>query len=150
MMHQYSTTALNYSKMSASHLPGAIDCICKVFLLNEPLASHLQMVEENFRPFIEQLLTHALKDELSWVAYHPETEKIVGAFVVTDLADDFHSDNLNDPKLLSVLKLLDKLWSPFVQELNVPKGLVAHPYMGAVLPEYQRTGIINTICQLAY
>lgn len=150
-MHQQpSTSPLKYAKMNATNMAGAIDCICEVFLVNEPMASHLQMVEENFKPFIEQLLKHALKSELSWVAYEPDTQKVIGAFIVTDLADDYQPENLTDPKLLSVFKFLDKLWAPFIELANVPPGLVAHPYMGAVLPEYQRSGIINTICALAY
>lgn len=149
-MHQPSTSTLKYAKMNATNIAGAVDCICEVFLVNEPMASHLQMVEENFKPFIQQLLNHALKAELSWVAYESDSGEIIGAFIATDLADDYQPDNLTDPKLLSVFKFLDKLWAPFVELADVPKGLVAHPYMGAVLPEYQRTGVINTVYQIAY
>ncbi len=141
---------LTYSKISAANLDNATDCVCKTFLLNEPIATHLQMVEENFRPFIHQLLTHALQDQLSWVAADKKTEKVIGALVATDLANDFQPTTLSDPKLLRVFRFLDDLWAPFINETNVPKGLVAHAYMGAVLPEYQRSGIINTMYAIAY
>ena len=140
---------LNYSKMSLANIESASDCVCKTFLLNEPLATHLRMVEENFKPFIDQLLTHALQDDLSWVASDQKTGKVIGAFIATDLANDFQPTNV-DPKLASVFKLLEGLWAPFAHETHVPKGLVAHAYMGAVLPEYQRSGIINTMYAIAY
>lgn len=140
---------LNYVKMSLANLASASDCVCTTFLENEPLASHLHMTEETFRPFINELLTHALIDELSWVASHKETGEVVGAFILTDFANDFVPTKL-DPKLISVLKLLDDLWAPFTSEVDVPKGHIAHAYMGAVLPQYQRLGIINTLYQVAY
>lgn len=145
----HSNAELSYEKMSLANLASASNCVCNTFLENEPLASHLQMQEEIFRPFINELLTHALIDELSWVALDKQTDEVVGALILTDLANDFVATKL-DPKLISVIKLLDDLWEPFIHEFNVPKGNTAHVYMGAVLPKYQRSGIINTLYYTAY
>ena len=125
-------------------MESAVECVYKTFFLYEPLTPHLQTGEEGFRLFVNQMLTHALKDELSWLASHPKTGQVVGAFIATDLGDDF-KPSVTDPGLIKMLKLTEDLWAPFAYEMNVKKRNTEHSQMGAVLPEYQRLGIMNQL-----
>ncbi len=142
---------LAYTKLSTANLESASNCVCKTFAYNEPLARHLEMTEEDLKPFFHPLLVHSLEDDLSWVASIKETGEVIGASICTDCANDFYPERSFTPKLEYTLKLFDDLWRPFIQETHLyPKGYLAHGYVAAVLPEYQRLGILTQLYQVSF
>lgn len=128
-----------------NHIAGAMQCASAAFQNTNTIVSHLGMEERDFMPFLEQLLEHALVDELSWVATDNSTGKIVGIAISTDIANDYMPPLTTGTKLDAMLKLVYDLWAPYIEEMNVNKGTVLHGYLSGVLQDYQRLGILNEL-----
>jgi GNAT superfamily N-acetyltransferase len=140
---------VEYRLLSKQTSEQAIDCICKVFLAGEPLSKHMRVSEQEFRPFVSDLVKHSLRSHLSWIAVDSDTGVLVGARIITDLADDFHPTRNFGAKMSVILNFLGAVASPLKRNDELSRGKTAHAHMVAVSESYQGLGIAKKLLHLS-
>ncbi|KAB8029211.1 hypothetical protein [Fluviispira multicolorata] len=137
----------SYSLLNDLYFNQAVQCITQVFSSHEPMGKHLKITKEELQPFIEQLLMHAFKQKLSWIAIDNSSEKLAAVRIHTDVYDDFEYHPKTE-KLKIIFQLLNSLYENHEYLLNAPKNTMSHTWMTAVQPEFQRKGLLKNLYRL--
>lgn len=137
--------AFVYRVLEEDHAAQAIICLCQVFSTQEPLGKAIGISPDELTPFITDLVQHAIKTNLSWVAIDKMSSRVVGVRILTDFYDDFTPDSYRDEKLNVIFSFLDSLYTTQAIDENGKFRTLLHCWMVAVLPAFQRQGILRNL-----
>ncbi|CAI1741320.1 hypothetical protein [Serratia plymuthica] len=138
-----------YSVLDETHAEQTIACLCTVFSAQEPLGKAIGISSDELTPFVTDLVHHAIKTQLSWVAIEKTSSRLVGVRILTDFHNDFIPGDYESQKLNTIFAFLESLYEfQHSDEENESKPLL-HCWMTAVLPAFQRQGILRSLYRAA-
>jgi len=138
-------TSYVYQQLQTSTLLGALDCIEQTFRNSEPLTAYLKVCQEEFKPFVQELLHHSLAGGLSWVALDPYADKVIGARLVVDFKNDYSPSQSFGTKMDTILRFLFQVSLPLKKLPDLAKEKMVHSHMVAIDGQYQRRGVAQEL-----
>lgn len=129
--------------LSDKTLEGAIHCVSRAFIKNEPMAAHLNITMDEFLVFANAFYPSLIEPQLSFVAVDEGNGQVVGIRV----SEDYHQEEEPpeipglSPKFYPLFTLLDQLGETFKGMRQVKPGQYVHMFMVAVDDGYQRRGV---------
>jgi hypothetical protein len=137
--------AISYELLAAEHVNNTIDLICKDFRENEPITHFLNVPDEEFKPYVQDLIAHACRSRLSWIAKDVKTGDIVGTRIVTDCQSDFSPQISYGPKMDIIFDFLTHV-SQYNDYLVVPiRAGKMHAHIVSVSGNYRRMKIASNL-----
>ena len=134
---------IDYGPLDATTLEGAINCISRAFVENEPMTRHLGITMDEFLHFAKATYPDFARQDLSFVARDQRTGEVVGVRVSEDYARPAPTPKIAglSPKFSPLFALLQSLTDQFEAERRVKPGQYAHLFMVAVRKSHTNRGI---------
>ncbi|APJ04922.1 hypothetical protein [Silvanigrella aquatica] len=138
----------DFSLLNDKYFFETAQCLKYVLTYSEPMGKYLITNEEENTSFVDELLIHAAKQNLSWVAIDSATQKVVAARIMSDASYqlNFHPET---EKVKIIFNLLDSIYLNHENEFNVLPKTTLHTKLTAVLPEYQRQGLLKSLYKIS-
>ncbi|ANS44782.1 hypothetical protein [Serratia inhibens] len=134
-----------YSLLDETYAAQAIACLCRVFSAQEPLGKALGISPDELAPFVADLVHHAIKINLSWVAIEKASSRLAGVRILTDFHNDFIPGDYTSQKLNTIFTFLDSLYQAQPHGEDNEYNPLLHCWMVAVLPAFQRQGVLRNL-----
>jgi GNAT superfamily N-acetyltransferase len=137
--------AFVYQVLEDDHATQAIMCLCNVFSAQEPLGKAIGISPDELAPFVTDLVQYAIKTNLSWIAIDKMSSRVVGVRILTDFHNDFTPGSYKGEKLNAIFNFLENLYTVQTHDEQDKIKPLLHCWMVAVLPEFQRQGILRNL-----
>ena len=116
----------------------------KSFCESEPVTRYVHIQHEDFRPFAEEVIDRAIKDQMGMVAVD-ENDHLIACVISEDLAQRFEPNYDKYPRMKLIFDVLDHLLIDSIRNKKILPGKVIHMWLAGVTPGVRAQGLYTAV-----
>jgi ribosomal protein S18 acetylase RimI-like enzyme len=140
-----------YEPLKETDINNVISIMCDFFYIAEPTTRILKIPMKNYKYYAEHITNKAFQKESCLVAKDTKENKIAGYVIFEDKAKPLIIGLKGDEKVYEIvapeIAFSEELEREFWEKYDMKEGECVNLLQGAVLPKYQRFGIVSKLVE---